>query len=254
MRRPAHAPVDVVVAIPARDEQDRLGRCLRSVLASIRHARRRGHVAAAVVTVVAHQCSDATAEVARQVLLHEPGSAVLTLDRPAAVGEVRDMAVRHGLHELGSEPVDAWVLSTDADTVVPRTWVSSIVAEARRSEAVCVVGMADLDAWYGDAQARQAYDEVLAAKLYGDDEHGHVYGANLAVRADAYLAIGGFPRPARGEDQELVDALAAAGHALLRTRRIRVVTSGRTHGRAAGGLADLLHGLHAADASPPYVG
>src|SRR3954447_11495301 len=30
--------------------------------------------------------------------------------------------------------------------------------------------------------------------------HRHVYGANLGVRADAYLAVGGFPRDGAGED------------------------------------------------------
>jgi hypothetical protein len=67
--------------------------------------------------------------------------------------------------------------------------------------------------------------------------HDHVYGANLAVRADAYLDVGGFPQAVHGEDQALVDALAARGHRLLRTRDISVVTSGRLHGRARDGLA-----------------
>ncbi|MEO5709728.1 MAG: hypothetical protein ABIQ59_07890 [Nocardioidaceae bacterium] len=73
--------------------------------------------------------------------------------------------------------------------------------------------------------------------------HGHVHGANLAVRADAYLDVGGFPGAVHGEDQALVDALVARGHRLLRTREISVVTSGRLVGRAQDGLADHLRRL-----------
>jgi hypothetical protein len=63
------------------------------------------------------------------------------------------------------------------------------------------------------------------------------------VRADAYLAVGGFPGAVHAEDQKLVDALEEAGYGIARTRRLTVTTSGRLHGRAAGGLADELRRL-----------
>ena len=71
-------------------------------------------------------------------------------------------------------------------------------------------------------------------------QHDHVYGANLAVRADAYLAVGGFPAVPHGEDQALVDRLQLSGYRLLRTAQVTVRTSGRLAARAPGGLADRL--------------
>jgi hypothetical protein len=59
-----------------------------------------------------------------------------------------------------------------------------------------------------------------------------------------------------GEDQALVDALAARGHALLRTRAITVTTSGRLRGRAPGGLAERLASIErqAQDVAAPRLG
>ena len=105
-----------------------------------------------------------------------------------------------------------------------------------------VVGVTTLDRWVGSVEASAAYDRLLREKTQGDTHH-HVYGANLAVRADAYLDVGGFPHAVHGEDQALVDALEAAGHRLLRTTAVTVVTSGRLVGRATGGLADRLASL-----------
>ncbi len=72
--------------------------------------------------------------------------------------------------------------------------------------------------------------------------HRHVYGANLAVRLDAYDRVGGF-RGVLGEDQDLVDRLRAAGEPVLATYAPLVSTSARTPGRAEGGLGSLLQRL-----------
>ena len=67
-----------------------------------------------------------------------------------------------------------------------------------------------------------------------------MHGANLGVRADAYLAVGGFaPVPAH-EDVGLVDRLVAAGRRVCWVDVPRVVTSPRLDARAPAGLgADL---------------
>ena len=69
--------------------------------------------------------------------------------------------------------------------------------------------------------------------------NGHVHGANLGVRADAYLRAGGFPdRPAH-EDVDLVAALVASGARVVATDACDVLTSGRLVGRAPGGVRGL---------------
>lgn len=230
----------VVVTVPARDEADGIGQTLTRVRQAVQYARARGLLDAATVEVTAHRCTDATATRAWEVL--GPGRAgrvVLDADS-ATVGAVRDRAARRGLAHLSTPLVRTWVLSTDADTTVGETWVADILSAAARTAVVGVVGLAPLDRWHGSPRGAAAYAQVLAAKMRDGDsryQHDHVYGANLAVRGDVYLTVGGFPHVPHGEDQALVDALAAAGHPLLRTADIQVLTSGRLHGRAAAGLA-----------------
>ncbi len=70
-----------------------------------------------------------------------------------------------------------------------------------------------------------------------------VHGANLGVRLDAYLAVGGFPVVACGEDQMLVDRLTAEGYRVLASSDEPVHTSARRTARAGGGFSSHLRAL-----------
>ena len=247
---------DVVVAIPARDEQNTVARTVRNVRRALRVARGLTYVRHATIEVVAHRCSDATAVVADRAL---GGDGEVAIDESSwCVGQVRDRGVRRALARLDCPRDDTWVLSTDADTRVGAGWVVDVLASARRVDAVAVVGLAPLDRWRGTPEGAAAYARLLAGGLRSGDpvhQHDHVYGANLAVRADAYLAVGGFPAVPHGEDQVLVDRLRLSGYRLLRTAHVTVRTSGRLAARADGGLADRLTALEeACQTSHPGVG
>lgn len=70
-----------------------------------------------------------------------------------------------------------------------------------------------------------------------------MHGANLGIRASAYLAAGGF-RPLRtAEDHMLLAAATEAGCAVVQARDITVETSGRRWGRAPRGFSNLLRTL-----------
>ena len=88
----------------------------------------------------------------------------------------------------------------------------------------------------------ERYAQLPAASRQPDG-HGNVDGANLAVRADAYLAVGGFGETDSGEDHALWRRLGAAGYRLRYATEPTVLTSARRVGRASGGLADLLRTL-----------
>jgi hypothetical protein len=262
---PAPLVTAVGVVIPARDEEERIAACL----ASVRRALAAAPGVIAAVAVVLDRCTDSTPARVAALLADWPEAAALTsaddgelppsgrrsptawvlalptAHRPGSgVGALRHQGVRHVLNRLAAHPPDAtWLLSTDADTTVPADWV-----HAHLRLAACgvdaVAGLADLaGADHLSMDALLRYQEIIDRGLHGESHH-HVYGANLGVRADAYVAVGGFPPDGVGEDHALWRRLRAAGYVLAQPVGIRVRTSARLRGRADDGLAGLLRALH----------
>ncbi|MGD9991135.1 glycosyltransferase [Pseudonocardia sp.] len=244
----AHLPVRAVaVVVPAHDEQDLIGPCLDALAVSV-DAAPRGLVV--VVSVVLDRCTDATAEVVRDTVRRRfrPGRVATVVNgAPRTVGELRTLGLHDGLRRVGDVPGDqVWLLSTDADTRVPPTWVRDHLRYADGG-ADAVVGVVDLDGFHAlptDVQCR--YTALVDAGTTADT-HTHAYAANLGVRADAFVAAGGFPVVAAGEEHALLAGLRAAGRPITTPLDLCVHTSARTRGRAAGGLADLLRDLAGAE-------
>lgn len=187
-------PVDVLVAIPAHDEAESIAACLTSVVDALRAAREAGAIRRAWVAVAAHRCRDDTADRARAVLESaDVESLVWPLDDEALVGAVRTRLIHRAA--AAPPPLDdrGWVLSTDADTVVPVHWVSALLAVARDADADLVLGLAELDSWHADETAQRTYRALIESGITGD-QHRHAYAANLAVRWSTFCAVGGFPR------------------------------------------------------------
>lgn len=265
------------VVIPARDEEDRIEGCLHSVRTAL--DRLPGTVTTAV-TVVLDRCGDRTPDRVEAAFADWPGAVAVRVAAlggkragsgsgrgPAhivagsGVGAVRHLGVRQVLEELREHaPRATWLLNTDADTTVPPDWALLHLRHAVAG-ACGIAGIAELDQPDDlTPEARRRYGAIIRAGLHsvdpdrtaeragsdrlGPDQHDHVYGANLGVRADAYLAVGGFPVDVVGEDHGLWQSLATAGYPLVRSTGISVRTSSRLLGRATGGLADLLRTLH----------
>lgn len=228
------AAVDtVLVVIPARDEQERIGRCLDAVLASARVV---SDEVSVLVTVVLDGCTDDTAEVVGRV--EQVGTVSVDSGR---MGAVRSAGLDAALASAGAL-VDArtWVAHTDADTVVPEHWLTRQLALADTGYDL-VLGTVEpapeeLDGPAGDlwrAQHRLA------------EGHAAVHGANLGVRLSALRAVGGYGDARSGEDAALVHRLRADGHPWVATDRTRAVTSARRDGRAEHGFAEFLRRLDA---------
>jgi glycosyltransferase involved in cell wall biosynthesis len=244
----------VGVVVPVHNEQDRIVACLRSLREALQ---RLPPGITAAVTLVLDRCTDRTPDRVATMLADWPqGEVVLAPsilrgaqcagEAPAGsgVGALRALGLRQALRRLQPNPPhQIWLLSTDADTTVPPDWACEHLRLAAAG-AHGVAGLADLA---GEAhlppEVRRRYRALLTRGLH-DWHHEHIYGANLGFRADAYLAVGGFPLDGAGEDHGLWRRLAAAGYCLHHPTSLRVKTSGRIHGRASGGLADLLHSLY----------
>lgn len=228
VEEPARRIRAVAVVIPARDEEELVGRCLASVEAAAERARADGiHVR---VILVADDCRDGTAGIARAAGVE----VIETAD--GRVGAARARGVDAALAAAGGSADELWIACTDADSEVPPAWITSQL-ELADAGADVVVGtvrpeLADLSpeqvaAWRATRVPGQA--------------NGHVHGANLGIRGDAYLAAGGFPAVAEHEDVDLVARLRARGASVAASAAGEVLTSSRREGRTPGGYAGYLH-------------
>jgi glycosyltransferase involved in cell wall biosynthesis len=228
----------VGVVVPAHDEETLLPACLTAL--------RRAADAVSVpvhVLVVADACRDRTGAVAAS-----RGARVVRLEA-RNVGAARAAGMSHLLRLLtgpgrpgACDPAAVWLATTDADTVVPPGWLERQLKYAGQSWDV-VLGTVTVPDWAGyPPHVPAAFDARYA---FGDGPHPHVHGANLGIRASAYLAAGGF-RPLRtAEDHALLAAATEAGCSVLQASDITVETSARRHGRAPHGFSHLLRTLAA---------
>lgn len=217
----------LLVVVPARDERLLLGACLDAIGAAALRVDR------PVVTVVAlDTCTDGT----ELVLLGRPVRAVRS--RFGSVGAARAGGIRSGLVKMGATPPErVWVANTDADSTVDPEWFAHQVALADAG-ADLVLGVVQM----ADAPAPLA--AAWAGGYRSADGHRHVHGANLGVRASAYVRAGGFPSLPAHEDVALAAAVAADPAAVVvRSGAALVTTSGRLVGRAPSGFAAHLRGL-----------
>ena len=228
------AAVDrVVVVVPVHDEAEHLPACLEALAVA------RGRVPAGVdvrVVVVLDRCTDGSVEIAAA-----RGDVEVVAVDAGTVGRAR--AVGADVLLAGATPSRVWLASTDADSVVPPTWLSHHLAVAR-SGAGMLLGTVEADPAGVGARRHAAW----SAGYVRTDGHPHVHGANLGVRGDVYLASGGFPPLPAHEDVWLSRAVDAAGHRVVRSAAHAVTTSGRLRGRTPEGFATYLAALPADDA------
>ena len=239
----------VVVAIPAKDEAERIVACLLGL------ARQtcRPHA----VVVLANNCSDGTPAIASDMATALPYRLhVECNDFPmmhANAGQARRLAM--DLSEQRVRP-DGVLLTTDADAVAGPDWI----------ERNCKAITGGADAVCGRVVLHPSEAALIPAHLHADDalecrlialldrladrldpepadplpRHTEAAGASLAVTPAAFRRIGGIPALPSGEDRAFVRALARIDARIRHDPSIVVSVSGRIIGRAPGGMADTL--------------
>jgi glycosyltransferase involved in cell wall biosynthesis len=222
----------ISVLIPARNEEELLPRCLRSVLRAV--AELPPSVTSDVVVVV-DSSDDRTQQIAEQMLRHQ--GVVLTTEA-GAVGEARALAAAAALQRFGGDPDACWLANTDADCCVPESWLlDQLLLASQGIDAVA--GIVDVDSFDGHAShVEERFRSTYL--LHADGTHPHVHGANLGVRGDAYLRAGGWAGLETAEDHDLWNRLLHVGSRRLSATDVKVITSGRRVGRAPLGFAGAL--------------
>jgi glycosyltransferase involved in cell wall biosynthesis len=218
------------VAVPAHNEEELLPACL----AALREAAGAARVPVRVL-VVADACTDRTAAVAAA-----HGAEVIAI-RARNVGAARAAGMAELLRRTaGTAPAAVWLATTDADTVVPPGWLHRQLGYAGQGWDM-VLGTVTVTDWAGYPPHAPA---VFAAMYeFGEGPHPHVHGANLGIRAAAYLAAGGFKPLRTAEDHALTAAATETGSQVLQASDITVVTSARRQARAPRGFSHLLRTL-----------
>lgn len=229
--RPGGLIEHVIVVIPAHDEADHIEASLAHLHAA---AERVSNRATTDLIVVADDCRDATAKLASR-----SAGVIVIESAPRCVGLARRIGTEYALSTTTVPTDRVWLASTDADTVVPADWLC-LHLDLAQTGAVGVAGIVDIDdrVHHRDLAARFDHHYVLG----GDGTHTHVHGANLGVRADAYLNAGGWRPLHTGEDHDLWNRITSVGPTIS-TTELQVCTSSRLIGRAPHGFADDLKQL-----------
>lgn len=220
------------VLIPACNEERLLPRCLRSVMQA------RTLLPASVkcdVVVAADNSNDRTFEIAKR-MIREHGIVLST--NAGIVGEARALAAQAALKRHRGPRNRCWLANTDADCIVPKTWLTDQLSMA--AEGVeAVAGTIDVDTFkeHGPGVKNRFRASYL---IHSDGSHPHIHGANIGVRADAYLRAGGWKSLATAEDHDLWLRLSAIGAEKVSVSQLTVLTSGRRVGRAPHGFAEAL--------------
>lgn len=213
------------VIVPAHNEEAVVAQCIESLLVAAQHAALGGEEVC--VVIVLDQCTDGTQRVVGRYPVQSLVVSHCNVGRTRAAGA--DWLIAQGAR---------WLAFTDADTLVPPTW---LVDQLRfRTDAVC--GTVQIDDWSLHGEEVRARYDSLYTPIEG---HKHVHGANMGVCAQAYQRVGGF-RPLKAhEDVHLVADLNEAGASITWTSVNCVTTSARLECRCREGFGDYLRSLSA---------
>lgn len=239
----------IVVAIPARDEAERIEACLTALDKQIRRPD--------AVVLMLNNCTDDSEPVARSIArkLRFRLDLVRCVLPPARAnaGCARRMAMQIAADQAGPDGI---LLTTDADSIAPPDWVSrNLVGLRNGADIVC--GRAVIDPLEATSiPTRLHADDALECRLIAllDDlawqldpephdpppRHTEASGASIAVSVRAYRRVGGIPAVPSGEDRAFVRTLWMMDARIRHDPWIRVSVSGRIIGRAEGGMAETI--------------
>lgn len=218
------------VVIPAQNETTNIKASIESVVRAITW------LALPVLVVVVDDRSTDGSGYRAHALLEGVQHSVLRQDI-GTVGTARHAGVieaaRH-FHHIA--PDQLWIASTDADSQVPRDWLSRQVIHANAG-ADAVAGIVQLGPC--SPALRRGFERAYALGMTRTS-HRHIHGANLGFSYSAYRAAGGFRALACGEDNALWSDMRRTGAKLMSDPSLAVTTSARTVSRTSDGFASVL--------------
>lgn len=240
---PPNPALRICVVVPARNEEELIGSCLRALGGQEGVSYKEYEV-----LLVLDGCTDGSEACVRDLAASYPALRLYLLDGPGkGSGHARRVGMETAcdrLHAVGRP--HALISSTDADTIVAPDWISAQLAAAECG-ARAIGGRIELAddgtvpkallEWHltrGNSRYRKLLSEPAPS---GKTEHWQFSGASMALTSAVYRKVGGLePRDAL-EDEQLERVLREHGIPIERLLSVRVTTSARLVGRAGQGLA-----------------
>ena len=190
---PAELP-RVAVLVAMRDEQEYIEGCLTS-LKNQDYPKQLYDV-----YIIDDRSTDNSAKIAKRFLEYNENFHLLTIteDKDGLKGKMNALA--QALEKVEHE----WILITDADCIVPTSWIKSYTPYFQKDTAM-VAGLTMLEAptainppktskhFFGKVQALDwLFLQTIAAKSSNAGKPISVLGNNFAFRNEAYEQVGGF--------------------------------------------------------------
>ncbi|MBW4663639.1 MAG: glycosyltransferase [Chroococcus sp. CMT-3BRIN-NPC107] len=260
---PPLAECEVCVIVPVRNEAQTLKATLSALTYQIDLNGNKLNWRRCEVILLANNCSDNSAEIARHFARWHPKLVLhvveITLSPAEAyIGKVRQILMDEAYRRLvylGRK--QGIIASTDGDSQVRPTWVAANIAEiAAGADAVggriytTKSDRASLNNYAKACYLREVGYRFLIAELedYIDPDpydrfprHYQHYGASLAVTAQMYQQAGRLPAVRTPEDVAFYQALLRVNARFCHSLLVKVITSARQTGRATLGLANQLN-------------
>ncbi len=197
----------ISVVIPAFNEEKFLAKCLESL--------KNQDFDDFEIIVVDNNSTDRTVEVAKKF------GAIVLFEKNQGVAFARQKGFLKAKGEI--------IASTDADTILPKNWLSKIFEEFKKDKDLVAFG-GSCEFYSGPISARLASKFLLKPFLILDKFFSggwNLMGCNMAIKKEAFLKIGGFNTNLKlNEDVEISFRLRKNGKVKV-DLNFKVKTSGR---------------------------
>ncbi|MBI2786889.1 MAG: glycosyltransferase [Legionella longbeachae] len=222
----------IFILIPAKNEELLLPRCLYSILDASRMIS--PHINIEIILCV-DSSTDNTFEIGKKILNNK--GKIFSCNK-GNVGAARRMAAQYALEKYQGSLRSCWIANTDADCKVPIDWLEKQLLWANNGKHA-ITGIVKVDSYeeHHPAVPKLFQNDYV---IHPDGSHPHIHGANLGVRADVYLKVGGWRELSTAEDHDLWNRLNRLNFELVTDANLFVITSGRKVGRAPMGFANKL--------------
>jgi cellulose synthase/poly-beta-1,6-N-acetylglucosamine synthase-like glycosyltransferase len=225
-------PWHICIIIPARNEEALLPRCLKSVICA---GKALPSYCSFDISLAIDSSEDNSLAIGTE-LVAKYGQ-VFEIEE-GVVGKVRMQATDAALKRYSGALEQCWLANTDADCEVPLHWLTYQLQQAITG-VKAIAGIVAVDSFIEhDEQVPERFRETYI--LNEDGTHPHMHGANMGIRADTYLSVGGWNNISTAEDHDLWNRLKASHDFVESDVKLCVLTSGRRVGRAPDGFAQAL--------------